>query len=320
MKNDRGKRVFIVLLAAALVALYVYSGTGRYAASTDEEEGHRNTSLYVRTLDDGTIYFGGEGKVYGDEFETLLSESRLHTKDVVNVVFGDGITEIGYNVMNRYGSLETVRLGAGTKVVNNGAISRCDSLQYIYVPKGIQRVSRGFLYNCPNAYVVTDAAEGELIKLENAKANRVITEVRSYEDLPARREALKYLDYASNALYSNDPDSGVNPMVVNPGCVQYGPFVSMNAGAYTVKLWGRGCEGIPEAWFDIYAEGVTFEKQNTVITDECVTYDVVFPEKTEKVEFRALNQGDVPFEVERLEVYDNNYELPAVLAHWWELN
>lgn len=187
MKNDGGKRVFLIVLALIFVLLLYLCIEGREIIRWTAEVAYtrQNESLYVKRLEDGGVYIGGEGKLYGTDMQALIEGESLTAADVQDVIIGEGITEIGYDVLCEYPLLHTVRLGDGVRVAGNGSIRECPELLFVYVPAGIEKISRDFLYECNDCIVVTDAPEGGLPKLRNTRKANIIYNVNTYEAMEA---------------------------------------------------------------------------------------------------------------------------------------
>ena len=69
--------------------------------------------------------------------------------------------------------------------MGNGSIRECDELWFVFLPKGVDKVSRDFLYDCNNCTVVTDGPAEGLPSLKNTKKDNIIANVDSYEAMLA---------------------------------------------------------------------------------------------------------------------------------------
>ena len=183
MRNDGGKRIFLAVLVVIFILLLYLCIDGRELIRWTAEVtyGRQNESLYIEQLDDGNIFIGGEGKLYGTDIQVLVEYERMTPESVHDIIIGDGITEIGYDAICGYPILHTVRLGDGVRVAGNGSIRECPELLFVYVPAGIEKISRDFLYDCNDCIVVTNAQEKGLPKLRNTKKANVLYGVDSYE-------------------------------------------------------------------------------------------------------------------------------------------
>ena len=187
MKYDGGKRAFLVVLLVIFALLVYLCIDGREIIRWTAEVAYtrQNESLYIETLEDGSIYIGGEGKLYGTDMQALIEGESMNFETVMDVIIGDGITEIGYDVIGEYPILHTVRLGNGVRVAGNGSIRECPELQFVFVPSGIESISRDFLYECNDCIVVTDAPANSLPKLRNTRKANIVGNVNSYEAMQA---------------------------------------------------------------------------------------------------------------------------------------
>ena len=183
MRKDAGKRIFLagLLLIFGLLVLMCINGREIIRWTAEAAYAKQNESLYLRHLEGGAIYIGGEGKLYGTDMQALIEGESMTTGDVTDIIIGDGIEEIGYDVVCEYPILRTVRLGDGVKVVGNGSIRECPELQFVFLPSGVQRIGRDFLYSCNQCIVVTDGPADSLPKLQNTRKANIIGNVNSFE-------------------------------------------------------------------------------------------------------------------------------------------
>lgn len=187
MKNDVGKRVFLAaLLVIFLTLLYMcIDGTSIIQWTAEVAYSRQNESLYLDKLDDGVIYIGGKGKLFGTDMQALIEGQGWTFGDITDIIIGDDITEIGYDAISNYPILHTVRIGANVRVAGNGSIRECPEMWFVFVPAGIERISRDFLYECNDCFVITDANAKELPRLRNTNKKNVIEKVDSYEAMQA---------------------------------------------------------------------------------------------------------------------------------------
>ena len=187
MQNDVGKRLFLAVLVLIFALMLYMCIDGRQVIrwTADAAYTRQNESLTIEVLDDGVIYIGGEGKLYGTDMQALVEGESLTAADVMDIIIGDGITEIGYNVICNYPILHTVRLGDNVRVAGNGSIRECPELLFVFIPAGIEKISRDFLYSCNDCIVVTDAAAEDLPKLRNTRKHNILGHVNSYEAMQA---------------------------------------------------------------------------------------------------------------------------------------
>lgn len=182
MMNDGGKRVFLVVLVLIFGLLLYMCVDGRDIIrwTADVAYSRGNESLYIELLGDGAVFIGGEGKLYGTDMRALIEGESMTIETVTDIIIGNSITEIGYDVICEYPILRTVRFGDGVTVLGNGCISDCPELQFVFIPAGVQRISRDFLYSCNRCIVVTDGPADGLPKLRNTRKANIIGNVDSY--------------------------------------------------------------------------------------------------------------------------------------------
>ncbi len=191
MREILGKRLFIAAMAICLLLVCALSWSDvRHVETGSAAKTPENETLSIEVSPSGTVYIGGEGELTSNDLDLLMQSKQIKTHQVNGIVLGDGITEVGYNAINGYSYLQTLKLGAGMRVVNNGAIKSCIALEYVFVPKTVQRLGKDFLYRCGDAIVVTDGEAKDLPKMKNVPSERVFAQVDSFEALLARRAAL----------------------------------------------------------------------------------------------------------------------------------
>ena len=186
MRKDVARRDFAALLIACFAALAFLCVQGNALMGLNAEVRHErvNSSIYIEQREDGVLFVGGEGKLYGADMLALV-ESLGNKNDVRHMVIGDGITWLGSDALNEFEGLRTLWLGRGMKEAANGSLKWCTALQYVFLPSGLERVGRDFLYGCKKCTVVTDAALEDLPKLRNTSNKRVLERIDSYDALAA---------------------------------------------------------------------------------------------------------------------------------------
>ena len=182
MMKDGGRRVFLVVLALIFGFLLYKCVDGRDIIrwTADVAYSRGNENLHIERLGEGSIYIGGEGKLYGSDMRALVEGESMTVESVTDIIIGNDITEIGYDVICGYPILRTVRLGDGVTVLGNGSISDCPELQFVFIPAGVQRISRDFLYDCNRCIVITDGPADGLPKLRNTRKANIIGNVDSF--------------------------------------------------------------------------------------------------------------------------------------------
>ena len=185
MRDNRAKRVFLVLLAACFALLFALfarrSVDGEMAI--EREYPRNNMVLLLSREKDGVLRIDGEGKLSVNDLKAMLKSADIHTGEVKDVIVGDGIEEIGYKVFYHMKSLETLKLGRSVARVAPGALNYCESLEWLYLPSAAKEIGAGFLHDCEKCRVVTEARSEDLPPLENVAPERIIAGVDSFEGL-----------------------------------------------------------------------------------------------------------------------------------------
>lgn len=191
MRENRGKRIFTgaLILCLALLCALCWNGIRRVDA-TGASPALENETLSLRLGDDGLVQIDGEGALSAQDLDVLMNVNQVKARQVNDLILSDGITELGYNAVNGYGYLNTLKLGSGISVVENGAVRNCAALEYVFVPRGVKRLGRDFLYRCDRAVVVTDGEKKDLPKMKSVPSERVLTLVDSCDALIEKRAAL----------------------------------------------------------------------------------------------------------------------------------
>lgn len=320
MRSDLGKRVMILLLGGVFLALCYLSVKGPESAETGIDRSWLdNTSLYIEFGEDGTLRICGEGKISRKDFDTMVGGRLILVESIENIVVEDGITELGYNVFHDLDSLTTLRIGDGVRVVHNGAVKRCAKLRYVYVPAGLTRVGRDFLYDCPRARVVSNGPAEALPEMKNAaEKNHALCNVDSYEALLNALQ-LPYAVFVPEQLnWEGETLDAEGAALLEQGEVQFGPYCPLNAGTYNVRVLGSGFAGEPAVYFDAYNLGKLYEVSDAFIADDILSYVVSFDEALPLVEFRLRNNAEGDIHIRGIELYALDDALPAALEQWWD--
>ena len=186
MRRDVARRAFVALLIVCFAALAYLCVQGDTLMGLNAEVRHEriNASIHLEQREDGVLFIGGEGRLYGADMLALV-ESLGNKNDVKHMIIGDGITWLGSDALNEFEGLRTLWLGRDMKQAADGSLKWCTALQYVFLPSGLERVGRDFLYGCKKCKVVTDGALQDLPVLRNIKDSRVLENINSYEALTA---------------------------------------------------------------------------------------------------------------------------------------
>ena len=150
-------------------------------------------------------------------------------------------------------------------------------------------------------------------KIKNLK------KVSSYEEMAARiKQTPKYL-YEADKLYSTYSESVSDSLIVPPGYVQYGPYYTINAGCYTVKVIGSGLDLLSKGavYINTNNQEVKAEIGNEEYEKEYISYQLKLNGVTDRNEFCTYNNGTEDIRINRIEVYSNDIVVPEILKSWW---
>lgn len=315
MKSDLGKRIFIVALVVCFLALFAICARPTVVTEMFVAENRLNPTTYVEKRADGSVYIGGEGKVYMADLEWLMGQDKgIRARRETDVVVSDAVTEIGYNFFFNYSHIQNIKLGSGVTTIDHGAINKCEMLKYVYLPSSVQRLGRDFMFNCNNAFVVTDGQLSDLPALENVADDHVLTDVHSYEDFLARRAAVKDLVFTGSALHGDD---GTEDNTLAPGAAKYVDGLSLAAGKYRFGFVGGGLDALTADSVELLADGKPVEARAVDITEGSVTFEATLEEWTGNVTARLVNTTAEEITVNELDVYNDNYEISPAMANWW---
>ena len=108
-------------------------------------------------------------------------------------------------------------------------------------------------------------------------------------------------------------------MILHPGYVQYGPYISLKAGRYTIKVFGNYFAGIDENSVFINCSDPVIGIENMVIDDSRIQYDADVKSDASMVEFCVGNTLGNAIEIQQLEIRDQSENTSALLAleAWW---
>ncbi len=327
MTRESDKRIFIGILGILLVIICLagYVTENMIGDETDTVVSLENESLYIEERENDVIYIGGEGKLENIDLNALLAANGLLSSDVVNLIIGNEITEIGYNCINGYKYLETLRLGDNVGCVRNGAVLNCAALEYIYIPGSIEKLGRDFLYGCGEFCIVTDGlAEGLREKLD-IEPIFIFERSSSYDDFIAYVQdgIVPYRSFSSTSLATTDPDAGNEPMKLHGGYVQFGPYTTMEKGNYTIVVHGQNFDKLTDdnIYINVENSDVKVIREEADIESDKITYTISFSSLATSVEFGIIYNGSVDeeiIEISGLDIYPNDYETPAALECWWD--
>lgn len=325
MKKECDKRIFTGILGILLViiCIAVHVIENRMGDETDIVVSLQNESLYIEERENDVIYIGGEGKLESGDLSALLTANGLLASDVTNLIIGNEITEIGYNCINGYKYLETLRLGDRVACVRNGAVLNCAALDYLYIPESVEKLGRDFLYGCGAFYIVTDGPAEAIEEKLDTEPLFIVERSGSYDDFLACVEegVVPYQSFDSTSLAATDPDAGSNPIKLHGGYVQFGPYTTIEEGEYTIVVHGQNFDKLTNdnITVNIQNSDVVVNREEADIEADKITYTVSFSALASSVEFCIYNDsadGEM-IEISGIDIYSNGHEMPAALGYWW---
>ncbi len=339
MAKERDKWIFIIIMVILLVVLFfrpaidenMQTGTdnntyGIESTKTSEvETGYmlENDTLGLKYDDiGGSLFIEGSGILYASDLSALLTKNNIQISDIENIVIGDNITEIGSNVINGYEYLYALKIGSSVKKIHNGAIRNCSNLKYLFMPSNVKKIAMDFLYGCEKCFVISDGRISEMIsdsKVENAL---VIEKIETYEDLKEYLESgkLVLMNFTSDQLASNDPDSGTSTMLLHSNYCQYGPYCDLPKGNYIIKVIGDGFSGISKEGVYTNIKDCTGEAviSDMDIENKEIRYNISLTENAQGIEFCLLNDTKKNIRINEIQIGEK-IDIPIAVQKWWEL-
>ena len=331
MKSEKDKRIFtlsLIILFLITTSVYLFRDSQFVNDSNINAESVSSNSLMsteyngfgIKNLNDEAFFIDGKGQLDSDTLVKIIHQNGQNTTDIIHLILGDNITDLGYHSIANLPYLESVKLGAGIKTIRNGAFMNCKKLEWVFVPSGIEKVGRDFLYNCPIATIVTD---GKANFLENPEDYyRVIEDVRNYDDLSRGIAKTTYATFLPKNLYSTGGNSSDTKIVLLPGELQYGPYTPIKQGVYYVEYQGNNLESLRET--DIYINpnsDYTISPNNVLIDKNLISYEIEVPSELYQLELGVRNSNNYEnVEITSITVYERNTNivLPNYIRGWWD--
>ncbi len=106
--------------------------------------------------------------------------------------------------------------------------------------------------------------------------------------------------------YLGESTADINMTTIAPGTIQYGPYTTLDAASYTVKIYG---DNLTAADFDVTYNGGTEKVDITVVSEEAsevvYTFDTHGIGNISAVEFRTLNNSEEFIGISYIEVFSS---------------
>lgn len=327
MSKERDKQIFLVLLIVALIVcivLTIHDDPGNDIETIDTVKNQsklKNNTLEMRQDGFGTVIVDGVGELTQSDFNALLANNDLSIMDVENIVIGDEITNIGYHCIYNMDYLKTVKLGNSINTIRNGSIKNSPSLEYIYLPRSIEKVANDFLSGSEQYVVISDGDLENILSGINTENIILVSNIHSFQDLIELVENAKFIirKFSSNDLFTTEPDANHNPLILNSGYLQYGPYTDLDKGLYTIYLDGKGFEKIntDDVSVNLGEYSGEYKISNIEITENRIKYDLYLSTRAPVVECYLKNNSTEPVEIYGLNIAKNDYTFPEVLSSWW---
>lgn len=330
MRSEKDRRFFAIILGIILIVLIVLSvklKEKKIDETNKIEEALRgnldNDNLLIRAIDNDSYMVEGSGELSKSDMSLLLSSIQVESIDVVNLIIGDEITKITYNTINGFKYLETLKLGNGIKVVQNGAVRNNPNLKYVYVPAKIQKLPRDFLNGCGDCYLVSSGEDICLPETVDIDSSRIITKVTTAEDLSEAIKLRKKLVamFNSKQLSSTDPESGTEPIKLRPGYLQYGPYNTLSRGDYLVRVEGENLGNLSsDSIYILYAAFDDEVKAKELrIDDSIIEYNISTQKDLSSLELGVKNTTQEIIYINGLKIFDNREViLTDPLIRWFQ--
>lgn len=319
MKEEKGKWLFLTILVIILILLCSNDKAFFCPNKKSVDENIEVNGFNVKNTGD-IYYINGEGALDATTLTELLHKNNILTTDIVHLIIGDNIKEIGYNCLaTRFPYLETIKLGREIEIIRNGAVLNCPLLSWIYIPKSVCSIGKDFLRKCPDVKIVL---EGDRSVLENLTLDvDVYEQIDSLEALKANYSRKPYQVFTSEMLHTTGSFEQ-SCITLNPGNIQFGPYTSLERGKYDIEVYGNSFDTLnresiyinTNAYFSVNAEHV-------VISESMIHYLIDLPDDVYRMELGITNTNlEKTITVYELYIFKNSdyRALPDMLAKWWE--
>lgn len=309
--KEKDRRIFTLSLAALLILLLAGS---RFLGA---EQRSSAVPFSLAEQADGVFRIEGEGVLTAEDVSALLREHALLSEEILDLILGDGVTELGPNAINQFPCLRSLKLGTGTVRVFPGGLRNCPRLELVFCPSALERIGADFLTGCPALRGIVTGGDGTLFEGTGLPVYPFCSELQQLEQ-SVRQGLVPCLEISARQLYGGESDASRRTLTLSPGDIQFGPYITVAHGTYNVAVTGRGFSTLTaeSLWVNVETEALS-SVDNIIITNERITYQVTFPDESELVEFCVKNTGSSPLSVESVVLYDLQYAPPAAVSLWW---
>lgn len=321
MKQEADKRIFVVLLAILLCFLIALSRNDK-APALNSDESENAASAFTMEVRDGRICFiHGQGVFSVTDMAVLLEKAGILSTDVEHIVLDGEITEIENNSIVNFSYLRSLKISEGTVRLHNGAVKNCPMLEYVYLPSSVRRVGLDFLSGCGSIRcIVTDFTEERLDEIWDSFGTTVLYGVNSYNSFLSEYEKneVPYRIFLPENLMTDDINAGFSPFSIHPGCIQFGPYASIEKGFYKAVVRGKGFSKLTNECVLLKVNIDPFPYDGLIIEDKSLSYHFSFFEDKNNVEFTlSVPPEGKAIEIDSILLYREENESQHEMDFWW---
>ncbi len=281
-----------------------------------------NDTVSLELLDSDTFLIDGEGILYGSDIDELLKQQELKTEDLVHLIIGDHINELEYRCLHRYPSLQTVKIGENVRWLHNSVLRNCVNLQYVFLPKSLEKVGLDFLLDCPKwIKIVTDNTEDRLYQYYDFHEQIVLDQVFSYESLYEKTRDLEipYKSITADECRVVKDESGETDDTEDCEMLE-SPEIDMDAGQYRVTISGTNLNCLNESCLSVRVpDGNVYQMKDIQIQSERISYILEVERKIEDIKYCInYDELDNTIMIDKMEILQiENEELPSAIRQWF---
>lgn len=302
-----GKKARRTALVCLLLLLIVACLAWRNYSPANQDSLER----FNLTWKSGVACFNGRGNLQRDDVKILLEREEKNLDDLVDVEIGDDVTGLGFNCFGGCADLRTVKLGKNVSMLDSYAFVSCEKLKCLYWPVSIDTVGKGIFDNC-NMLSIFEEVPG-------------IT--KGYADVESR--AIVTVDWDSMTAIRTDDSafpeqfpfmggySDGRGIVLEPGGIQYGPYISLPAGNYHVEITGSGLESLSENSIRVSANNgkAILSHRNLIIEENLISYDFTLDTGADRIEYCVTNRAGTDITITSIS-RSTIVELPQIVKRW----
>lgn len=197
MNLEKRTRLLNGFLSVVIVLMLIIGGISVFAETTTEPP--KNGEVITETgeykgltwtlYDKKKLEITGSGVLDALDGEGNANSVNLpwhkYKDDIVTVIIGKDITEIGDEVFNGYGFLETVSLGPDIKKIGKNAFKSCKEIKAILIPASVTVIGEGAFSDCislKTVYYASSKSDWDKISIGAGNAYIDRTKVKNFID------------------------------------------------------------------------------------------------------------------------------------------